>query len=86
MSYFKRGRTHWRLGGLIIDDGRKLDRKARADRLVICQGSAVPGAGALGPFDFVPPMEFERAPRWRARGRREVGADTMTVYAPPSND
>jgi len=68
-----------RLAGALIGTGC-------VDRLVIFQGSAVLGAGALGAFDFVPPMEVERAPRWRALERREVGADTMTVYAPPSND
>ncbi len=56
------------------------------DRLVIFQGSAIFGAGALGAFAFVPPTEVARAPRWRVLERREIGADTMTVYAPPSSD
>jgi diaminohydroxyphosphoribosylaminopyrimidine deaminase / 5-amino-6-(5-phosphoribosylamino)uracil reductase len=56
------------------------------DRLVIFQGSAIFGAGALGAFAFVPPTEVERAPRWRALERREIGTDIMTVFAPPSDD
>ena len=67
-----------RLAGALIGTGF-------VDRLVIFQGSVVLGAGALNAFAFVPPMEIERAPRWRVLDRREVGADTMTVYAPPSN-
>jgi diaminohydroxyphosphoribosylaminopyrimidine deaminase/5-amino-6-(5-phosphoribosylamino)uracil reductase len=67
-----------RLAGSLLGTGN-------VDRLVIFQGSVVLGAGALGAFAFVPPMEIERAPRWRALEQREVGADTMTVYAPPSN-
>jgi hypothetical protein len=34
----------------------------------------------------VPPMEVERAVRWRTLERRAIGADTMTVYAPPLGD
>ena len=68
-----------RLAGALIGAGM-------VDRLVIFQGSAIFGAGALGAFAFVPPTEVERAPRWRALERREIGTDTMTVYAPPSND
>lgn len=56
------------------------------DRLVIFQGSAIFGAGALGAFAFVPPTEVERAPRWRALERREIGTDTMMLFAPPSGD
>ena len=67
-----------RLAGALIGTGA-------VDRLVIFQGSVVLGAGALGAFAFVPPIEIERAPRWRALERREVGTDTMTVYAPPAN-
>ncbi len=68
-----------RLAGALIGAGM-------ADRLVIFQGSAIFGAGALGAFAFVPPTEVEHAPRWRVLERREIGADTMTVFAPPSND
>jgi len=68
-----------RLAGALIGTGM-------VDRLVIFQGSAIFGAGALDAFAFVPPMEVERAPAWRALERREIGVDTMTVYAPPSND
>jgi diaminohydroxyphosphoribosylaminopyrimidine deaminase / 5-amino-6-(5-phosphoribosylamino)uracil reductase len=68
-----------RLAGALIGAGM-------VDRLVIFQGSAIFGAGALGAFAFVPPTEVERAPRWRALERREVGTDTMTVFAPPSDD
>ncbi len=68
-----------RLAGALIGTGM-------VDRLVIFQGSAIFGAGALDAFAFVPPTEVERAPAWRALERREIGADTMTVYAPPSND
>lgn len=68
-----------RLAGAFIGTGM-------VDRLVIFQGSAIFGAGALGAFAFVPPTEVERAPGWRALERREIGADTMTVYAPPSSD
>jgi diaminohydroxyphosphoribosylaminopyrimidine deaminase / 5-amino-6-(5-phosphoribosylamino)uracil reductase len=68
-----------RLAGTLIGAGM-------VDRLVIFQGSAIFGAGALGAFAFVPPTEVERAPRWRALERREIGLDTMTVFAPPSDD
>ena len=68
-----------RLAGALIGAGM-------VDRLVIFQGSAILGAGALGAFAFVPPTEVERALRWRALERREIGADTMTVFAPPSDD
>ncbi|HLB08899.1 MAG TPA: bifunctional diaminohydroxyphosphoribosylaminopyrimidine deaminase/5-amino-6-(5-phosphoribosylamino)uracil reductase RibD [Gemmatimonadaceae bacterium] len=68
-----------RLAGALIGTGM-------VDRLVIFQGSAIFGAGALDAFAFVPPTEVERAPAWRALERREIGADTMTVYAPPSSD
>jgi len=68
-----------RLAGALIGTGM-------VDRLVIFQGSAIFGAGALDAFAFVPPTEVERAPAWRALDRREIGADTMTVYAPPSSD
>jgi diaminohydroxyphosphoribosylaminopyrimidine deaminase / 5-amino-6-(5-phosphoribosylamino)uracil reductase len=68
-----------RLAGALIGAGM-------VDRLVIFQGSAIFGAGALGAFAFVPPTEVERAPQWRALERREIGTDTMTVYAPPSNE
>ena len=68
-----------RLAGALLGAGM-------VDRLVIFQGSAIFGAGALGAFAFVPPTEVARAPRWRALERRDVGADTMTVFAPPSDD
>ncbi|MEO7038669.1 MAG: bifunctional diaminohydroxyphosphoribosylaminopyrimidine deaminase/5-amino-6-(5-phosphoribosylamino)uracil reductase RibD [Candidatus Elarobacter sp.] len=68
-----------RLAGALIGTGM-------VDRLVIFQGSAIFGAGALGAFAFVPPTEIERARAWRAIERREIGGDTMTVYAPPSHD
>ncbi len=67
-----------RIAGALIGAGM-------VDRLVIFQGSAIFGAGALGAFAFVAPTEVERAPAWRALVRREIGADTMTVYAPPSS-
>lgn len=67
-----------RLAGALLGTGM-------VDRLVIFQGSAIFGAGALGAFAFVPPTEVERAPRWRTLERREIGTDTMTVYAPPSD-
>ncbi|HEY2897343.1 MAG TPA: bifunctional diaminohydroxyphosphoribosylaminopyrimidine deaminase/5-amino-6-(5-phosphoribosylamino)uracil reductase RibD [Gemmatimonadaceae bacterium] len=68
-----------RLAGALIGAGM-------VDRLVIFRGSAIFGAGALGAFAFVPPTEIERASRWRALEHREVGADTMAVFAPPSED
>ena len=68
-----------RIAGALLGTGM-------VDRLVIFQGSAIFGAGALGAFAFVPPTEVERAPRWRTLERREIGSDTMTVYAPPSSD
>jgi diaminohydroxyphosphoribosylaminopyrimidine deaminase/5-amino-6-(5-phosphoribosylamino)uracil reductase len=67
-----------RLAGALIGAGM-------VDRLVIFQGSAIFGAGALGAFAFVPPTDVERAPRWRALERREIGTDTMIVFAPPSS-
>jgi diaminohydroxyphosphoribosylaminopyrimidine deaminase / 5-amino-6-(5-phosphoribosylamino)uracil reductase len=75
---------------LLVEGGARLTGSligaGLVDRLVIFQGSAIFGAGALGAFAFVPPTEVEHAPRWRALERREVGADTMTVFAPPSDD
>jgi diaminohydroxyphosphoribosylaminopyrimidine deaminase/5-amino-6-(5-phosphoribosylamino)uracil reductase len=68
-----------RLAGALIGAGM-------VDRLVIFQGSAIFGAGALGAFAFVPPTDVGRAPRWRTLERREIGTDTMTVFAPPSDD
>jgi diaminohydroxyphosphoribosylaminopyrimidine deaminase / 5-amino-6-(5-phosphoribosylamino)uracil reductase len=68
-----------RLAGALIGAGM-------VDRLVIFRGSAIFGAGALGAFAFVPPAEVEHAPRWRVLEHREVGPDTMTVFAPPSHD
>jgi diaminohydroxyphosphoribosylaminopyrimidine deaminase/5-amino-6-(5-phosphoribosylamino)uracil reductase len=68
-----------RLAGALIGAGM-------VDRLVIFQGTAMLGAGALGAFAFVSPTEVERAPRWRALERCEIGADTMTVYALSSGD
>jgi diaminohydroxyphosphoribosylaminopyrimidine deaminase / 5-amino-6-(5-phosphoribosylamino)uracil reductase len=68
-----------RLAGTLIGAGM-------VDRLVIFQGSAILGAGALGAFAFVPPTEVEHAPRWRALEHREIGPDTMTVFAPPTGD
>jgi diaminohydroxyphosphoribosylaminopyrimidine deaminase/5-amino-6-(5-phosphoribosylamino)uracil reductase len=68
-----------RLAGTLIGAGM-------VDRLVIFQGSVIFGAGALGAFAFVPPTEVEHAPRWRALERREIGPDTMTVFAPSSDD
>ncbi|MEO6211248.1 MAG: bifunctional diaminohydroxyphosphoribosylaminopyrimidine deaminase/5-amino-6-(5-phosphoribosylamino)uracil reductase RibD [Gemmatimonadaceae bacterium] len=66
-----------RLAGALIGAGM-------VDRLVIFQGSAIFGVGALGAFAFVPPTELQCAPVWRVIERREIGVDTMTVYAPPS--
>ena len=77
------------LRSLLVEGGARLAGAfigaGLVDRLVIFQGSAIFGAGALGAFAFVPPTEVARAPAWRALERRESGADTMTVYAPPSN-
>jgi len=67
-----------RLAGALIGAGM-------VDRLVIFRGSAIFGAGALGAFAFVPPADVESAPRWRVLERREIGSDTMTVFAPPSS-
>jgi diaminohydroxyphosphoribosylaminopyrimidine deaminase/5-amino-6-(5-phosphoribosylamino)uracil reductase len=73
---------------LLVEGGARLTGAllgaGMVDRMVIFQGSAIFGAGALDAFAFVPPTEVERAPRWRALERREIGSDTMTVYAPPS--
>ena len=67
-----------RLAGALLGTGM-------VDRLVIFRGSAIFGAGALGAFAFVPPADVESAPRWRVLERREIGSDTMTVFAPPSS-
>ncbi len=76
------------LRSLLVEGGARLAGALlgaeMVDRLVIFRGSAIFGAGALGAFAFVPPAEVERAPAWRALERREIGSDTMTVYAPPS--
>jgi diaminohydroxyphosphoribosylaminopyrimidine deaminase / 5-amino-6-(5-phosphoribosylamino)uracil reductase len=75
---------------LLVEGGARLAGAAlgtgSVDRLVIFRAPVVLGAGALGAFAFVPPMEVERAVRWRTLERRAIGADTMTVYAPPLGD
>lgn len=52
------------------------------DRLVIFQAPVVFGAGALPAFAYAPTHTVPTAPRWRAIAHRELGEDTMTVFAP----
>jgi hypothetical protein len=50
--------------------------------MIIFQASVVLGAGARSAFAHVPAHALPDAPRWRVIGRRTLGQDLMTVYAP----
>jgi len=52
------------------------------DRMIIFQAPVVLGAGARSAFVHVPAHALPEAPRWRVIGRRTLGEDLMTVYAP----
>lgn len=55
---------------------------ALVDRLIIFQAPVVLGPGARSAFAHVPAYALPEAPRWRVVGRRTIGQDLMTVYAP----
>jgi len=55
---------------------------ALVDRMIIFQAPVMLGAGAQSAFARVPAYALPEAPRWRVIGRRTIGADLMTVYAP----
>jgi len=55
---------------------------ALVDRMIIFQAPVVLGAGAQSAFAHIPARALPDAPRWRVVGRRTIGQDLMTVYAP----
>jgi diaminohydroxyphosphoribosylaminopyrimidine deaminase/5-amino-6-(5-phosphoribosylamino)uracil reductase len=57
-----------------------LDR-ALVDRLVIFQAPVILGAGALRPFERLPPERVPDASTYRVVDRRTMHDDTMTVFA-----
>ena len=56
--------------------------QALVDRMIIFQAPVVLGPGAQSAFAHVPAHALPDAPRWRVVGRRALGQDLMTVYAP----
>ena len=56
--------------------------QALVDRMIIFQAPVVLGGGAQSAFAHVPAVALPDAPRWRVVGRRTIGQDLMTVYAP----
>ena len=56
--------------------------QALVDRMIIFQAPVVLGKGAPSAFAHAPAHALPDAPRWRVIGRRALGPDLMTVYAP----
>jgi diaminohydroxyphosphoribosylaminopyrimidine deaminase/5-amino-6-(5-phosphoribosylamino)uracil reductase len=71
---------------LLVEGGAELAgalmAHALVDRMIIFQAPVVLGAGARSAFAHVPAHALPDAPRWRVIGRRTLGQDLMTVYAP----
>ncbi len=71
---------------ILVEGGAELAgallTEALVDRMIIFQAPVVLGAGARSAFAYVPPSALPGAPRWRVVGRRLIGQDLMTVYAP----
>jgi diaminohydroxyphosphoribosylaminopyrimidine deaminase / 5-amino-6-(5-phosphoribosylamino)uracil reductase len=71
---------------ILVEGGAQLAgallAEALVDRMVIFQAPVVLGAGARSAFAHVPADGLPDAPRWRVVGRRTIGEDLVTVYAP----
>jgi diaminohydroxyphosphoribosylaminopyrimidine deaminase/5-amino-6-(5-phosphoribosylamino)uracil reductase len=71
---------------ILVEGGAELAgallAEALVDRMIIFQAPVVLGAGAQSAFAHVPATALPDAPRWRVVGRRRIGQDLMTVYAP----
>ena len=71
---------------ILVEGGAELAgallAEAVVDRMIIFQAPVVLGAGARNAFAYVPAHALPDAPRWRVVGRRTLGHDLMTVYAP----
>lgn len=71
---------------ILVEGGAELAgallAEAVVDRMIIFQAPVVLGAGARNAFAYVPTQALPDAPRWRVVGRRTLGPDLMTVYAP----
>jgi diaminohydroxyphosphoribosylaminopyrimidine deaminase/5-amino-6-(5-phosphoribosylamino)uracil reductase len=71
---------------ILVEGGAELGgallAHALVDRMIIFQAPIVLGAGAQSAFARVPAHALPEAPRWRVVGRRAIGQDLMTVYAP----
>ena len=71
---------------MLVEGGAELSgallAEALVDRMIIFQAPVVLGAGARSAFAHVPSYAMPDAPRWRVVGRRSIGQDLMTVYAP----
>jgi diaminohydroxyphosphoribosylaminopyrimidine deaminase / 5-amino-6-(5-phosphoribosylamino)uracil reductase len=71
---------------ILVEGGAELAgallAEALVDRMIIFQAPVVLGAGARSAFAHVPANALPDAPRWRVVGRRRIGQDLMTMYAP----
>lgn len=71
---------------MLVEGGAELAgallAEALVDRMIIFQAPIVLGSGAPSAFAHVPAHALPEAPRWRVVGRRAIGQDLMTVYAP----
>lgn len=76
------------VGSLLVEGGAgiagALLNHSVVDRLVIFRAPVVLGAGALGAFSCASPAAVTAARRWRVVEHRNVGDDTLTIYAPPA--
>jgi diaminohydroxyphosphoribosylaminopyrimidine deaminase/5-amino-6-(5-phosphoribosylamino)uracil reductase len=71
---------------ILVEGGAELAgallAEALVDRMIIFQAPVVLGPGARSAFAHVPAYALPDAPQWRVVGRRTIGQDLMTVYAP----
>lgn len=74
------------LRSILVEGGAELAgallADALVDRMIIFQAPVVLGSGARSAFAHAPTYALPDAPRWRVVGRRPIGQDLMTVYAP----
>ena len=77
---------HLDVRSILVEGGAELAGAllagALVDRMIIFQAPVVLGVGARSAFAHVPATALPDAPRWRVVGRRTIGKDVMTVYAP----